>query len=307
VPGIKKSRVEKAIIKRIELCRVAPGQKVRLADYDTEWGGGELRDRCTKEELESLLTQDATRLAKAQDLLYAASSWACLIVFQAMDAAGKDSTIKHVMSGVNPQGCQVYSFKQPSAEELNHTFLWRCSKSLPERGRIGIFNRSHYEEVLVVKVHPEFLAAQRIPGAKPTKELWQARYEDINHFEQHLDRNGTRILKFFLHASKEVQRERFLKRLSHPKKHWKFSPQDVQERKYWDDYMRAYEACLTHTSTDWAPWHIIPADHKWVTRALVAEIIAREIEKLNLHYPQVDKEHREQFREARRLLQRKRI
>jgi PPK2 family polyphosphate:nucleotide phosphotransferase len=301
----KISQWEKTIRKRIEFCRVSPGQKVRLRDYDTEWGGADLRNRCTKEELESLLTQDVSRLAKAQDLLYAASSRALLVVFQAMDAAGKDSTIKHVMSGVNPQGCQVHSFKSPSAEELNHTFLWRCEKCLPERGRIGIFNRSHYEEVLVVKVHPELLTAQRIPDGKPTKEFWKARYDDINQFERHLDRNGTRIVKFFLHLSKGEQRKRFLKRLSEPKKYWKFSPSDVQERKYWDAYVDAYENCLSRTSTDWAPWHIIPADHKWVTRALVAEIITREVHKLDLRYPKVDKGLGKQFEAARSLLERK--
>jgi PPK2 family polyphosphate:nucleotide phosphotransferase len=305
--GSKESHGEKTIRKRIELCRVAAGRKVRLEDYDTEWGGGDLRDRCTKRELETLMTQDVSRLAKAQDLLAASSSWALLIVLQAMDAAGKDSTIKHVMSGVNPQGCQVYSFKRPSEEELKHTFLWRCSNSLPERGRIGIFNRSHYEDVLVVKVHPELLAAQRLPHAKPTKELWEARYDDINQFERHLERNGTRILKFFLHISKEEQRKRFLKRLSQPKKYWKFETSDAQERRYWQDYIEAYEQCLSHTSTDWAPWHIIPADHKWVTRALVGEIITREIGKLDLKYPKIDKALRKEFRETRRQLEQKKI
>jgi PPK2 family polyphosphate:nucleotide phosphotransferase len=303
----KGTQGEKTIRKRLELCRVAPGRRVRLEHFDTEWGGGDLRKRCTKRQLESLLTQDVTRLAKAQDLLSASSSWALLVVFQAMDAAGKDSTIKHVMSGVNPQGCRVHSFKTPSEEELKHTFLWRCSQVLPERGRIGIFNRSHYEDVLVVKVHPQLLRAQHIPHGKPDKAFWEARYDDINHFERHLDRSGTRILKFFLHISKEEQRKRFLKRLSRPKKYWKFSAADVHERRYWDDYVRAYEDCLTHTSTEWAPWHIIPADHKWLTRALVAEIVAREIQKLDLNYPKIDKDLRQQFREARRLLREKKI
>jgi len=303
----KETPGEKAIRKQIDLCRVAAGQKVRLADYDTEWGGGDLSDRRTRKELESLLTQDVGRLAKAQDLLYASSSWALLVVLQAMDAAGKDSTIKHVMSGVNPQGCQVYSFKPPSEEERKHTFLWRCAKALPERGRIGIFNRSHYEDVLVVKVHPELLTPHHIPGGKPTKEFWEARYDDINQFERHLTRNGTRIVKLFLHVSKKEQRKRFLKRLSQPKKYWKFSPDDVHERRFWDAYVDAYEECLSRTSTEWAPWHIIPADHKWVTRALVAEVISREIHKLDLHYPKVDKDLQKQFDEARGLLEQKKI
>jgi PPK2 family polyphosphate:nucleotide phosphotransferase len=307
VSASKESPAEKAIRKRIERCRVAPGRKVRLAQYDTEWGGADLRDRCTKKQLESLLTQDVSRLAEAQDLLYATSSWALLVVLQAMDAAGKDSTIKHVMSGVNPQGCQVYSFKPPSEEELKHTFLWRCTKALPERGRIGIFNRSHYEDVLVVRVHPELLAAQHLPAGKPSKEFWDARYDDINQFERHLVRNGTRIVKFFLHVSKKEQRKRFLNRLSQPRKYWKFSPQDIQERAYWDDYVDAYETCLSRTSTDWAPWHIIPADHKWVTRAFVGEIIASEIGKLDLHDPKVDPKLRKELNAARRLLERNEI
>src|SRR5580700_3766842 len=204
----KETNGEKAIRQRIDGCRITPGQKVRLSHFDTEWGGGDLRDRWTKRELESLLTQDVGRLARAQDLLYADASRALLIVFQAMDAAGKDSTIKHVMSGVNPTGCQVYSFKPPSGEELKHTFLWRCTQALPERGRIGIFNRSHYEDVLVVKVHPELLQSQHIPKGKPQKDFWGARYDDINNFERHLDRNGTRIVKFFLHVSKAEQGKR---------------------------------------------------------------------------------------------------
>jgi PPK2 family polyphosphate:nucleotide phosphotransferase len=307
VPDKKQLEGEKAVLRQIQSCRVAPRHKVRLAQYDTEWGGADLRDGCTKKQLKALLTQDVTRLAQAQDLLYASSSWALLVVLQAMDAAGKDSTIKHVMSGVNPQGCQVYSFKPPSEEELKHTFLWRCAKALPERGRIGIFNRSHYEDVLVVKVHPELLAAQHVPGGKRHQDFLQARYDDINQFERHLVRNGTRILKFFLHISKEEQRKRFLKRLSQPKKYWKFSPSDVHERRYWDDYVDAYEACLTHTSTEWALWHVIPADHKWVMRALVAEIITREIRNLDLHYPKVDGNRRKEFKEARKLLEGKKI
>ena len=221
-----------------------------------------------------------------------------------MDAAGKDSTIKHVMSGVNPQGCQVYSFQHPSHEELQHDFMWRCARVLPERGRIGIFNRSYYEEVLIVKVHPDLVKAQRIPDADPgKKKFWQGRYEDINHFERHLTRNGMVILKFFLHISKEEQRRRFLERLNDPAKHWKFSPADVAERAYWDEYMRAYEDALTETSTDWAPWYVIPADHKWVTRALVATAVVRVIRALDLRYPEPTPQLREQIAEALRLLE----
>jgi PPK2 family polyphosphate:nucleotide phosphotransferase len=235
--------------------------------------------------------------------LYAADTWSVLVIFQAMDAAGKDSTIKHVMSGVNPQGCQVFSFKHPSAEELDHTFLWRCTKALPERGRIGIFNRSYYEEVLIVRVHPELLEAQRIPGARPSKSFWAARYEDINCFERHLHRGGTLILKFFLNLSKEEQRRRFLQRIDNREKHWKFSPSDVAERAHWRDYMRAYEQMLSATSTRWAPWHVIPADHKWVTRALVAKIMTTAIEGLGLDYPQVSAEKRAQIEAARATLE----
>jgi len=288
----------------IDKCRVRPGRRVRLNDYDTSRGGEKLRKKYSKRQLESLLLQDITKLATAQELLYAADSWSVLLILQAMDAAGKDGTIKHVMSGVNPQGCQVSAFKQPSAEELDHTFLWRCMKALPERGRIGIFNRSYYEEVLVVKVHRELLAAEHLPNGKPVKELWQARYDDINRFERHLVRNGTLILKFFLHVSKEEQRKRFLDRINVPEKHWKFSPADIQERQFWDEYMRAYEDCLSFTNTDWAPWYIVPADHKSVTRTLVAAILTRAIAKLNLEYPRVTKERLKQIKEAKRQLER---
>jgi PPK2 family polyphosphate:nucleotide phosphotransferase len=207
------------------------------------------------------------------------------------------------MSGVNPQGCQVYSFKNPSSEELDHTFLWRCMKALPERGRIGIFNRSYYEEVLIVKVHPEIVASQRLPDGKPSKSFWAARYEDIVNFERHLARNGTLILKFFLNVSRQEQRERFLARLNDPAKHWKFSATDLAESEYWDDYMAAYEECLTATSTPWAPWHIVPADHKWVTRAIVAKIITQAIEALDLKYPTVTPEKLKRIEESRAKLE----
>jgi PPK2 family polyphosphate:nucleotide phosphotransferase len=243
------------------------------------------------------------KLADAQELLYADDRYAILIVFQAMDAAGKDSTIKHVMTGINPQGCQVFSFKKPSDEELDHTFLWRCMTRLPERGRIGIFNRSYYEEVLVVKVHPELLDAQRLPTRKRGKGFWKARYQDINSFERHLVRNGTIVLKFFLNVSKEEQKKRFLERLNRPEKNWKFSPIDVAESKSWPDYMKAYEDAINATSTPWAPWYIIPADHKWITRALVADILCRTICSLDLCTPALKDKDDKQIEVARRILE----
>ena len=288
----------------LEMIRVKPGKKFRLMDHDPAWAGE--KDMPKKERkafAKKTLSEDVTALAEAQDLLYAANSHSILLVFQAMDAAGKDSTIKHVMSGVNPQGCQVFSFKHPSNEELSHNFLWRYAKSLPERGRIGIFNRSYYEEVLIVKVHPEILANQRVPGIKPTKNCWQDRYDDINHFEQHLTRNGTVILKFFLNLSKEEQCKRFLARLDDPTKHWKFSDSDMKERGYWDGYLSAYEDCLSATSSEWAPWHVIPADHKWVSRALIAHVVTTAIAKLDLKYPDVPPAKREQIEEARKQLE----
>lgn len=287
-----------------ELVRVKPGKKFRLKDHDPAWAGDPNKSKKERKSFaEKNLTEDVSALAKAQDLLYAANTYSVLLIFQAMDAAGKDSTIKHVMSGVNPQGCQVFSFKHPSAEELQHNFLWRYAKCLPERGRIGIFNRSYFEEVLVVKVHPEILANQRIPGAKPNDDFWQARYDDINAFERHLAQNGTVILKFFLHLSKEEQRLRFLQRLEDPNKHWKFSDSDMKERGFWDTYMDAFEECLSETSTQWAPWHIIPADHKWVTRAFVAKIIASTIEGLDMKYPSVPPEKKQQIAAAKKTLE----
>ncbi|MEX2141084.1 MAG: polyphosphate kinase 2 family protein [Pirellulales bacterium] len=284
--------------------RAPDGKKIRLADYDPAWAGDEdVPKKQRKEVAEDLLDQQVDALAEAQKLLYAADTWSLLIILQAMDAAGKDGTIKHVMSGVNPQGCQVFSFKRPSAEELDHNFLWRCWKAAPERGRIGIFNRSYYEEVLVVRVHPEFLAAQRLPEQELGDEFWHSRYDDINCFERHLTRNGTAILKFFLHVSKEEQRQRFLARLEEPEKHWKFSAQDVAERAHWDNYMRAFEDAIGATSTKWAPWYIIPADHKWVSRALVANIITATIKSLNLEYPKIDRDQRAEMAAARRMLE----
>jgi PPK2 family polyphosphate:nucleotide phosphotransferase len=279
---------------------------VRLRRFDPGWAGqGEFKD-LTRDDLKararSFLDSNVADLAEAQENLYAADQHAVLIVFQALDAAGKDGTIKHVMSGVNPQGCQVFSFKQPSAEELDHNFLWRYMKALPERGRIGIFNRSYYEDVLVVRVHPELLESQRLPGARDNGKFWRERYDDINRFERHLARNGTLVLKFFLNISKKEQRARFIARLEDPEKQWKFSLGDLEERQYWDRYQDAYAQMLSHTSTPWAPWWVIPADHKWVMRALVAGIITRSIAKLGDRPPELSDEQRRRLRAARRQL-----
>ncbi|MES2791327.1 MAG: polyphosphate kinase 2 family protein [Planctomycetota bacterium] len=288
-----------------KMCLVTPGKKLKLKKHDPQWAGDEdVPQKERRQQAEKLLAQDVNELAEAQDILYAANSWSLLVIFQAMDAAGKDGTIKHVMSGVNPQGCQVHSFKQPSPEELDHDFLWRCSKALPERGRIGIFNRSYYEEVLIVKVHPELITNQRIPGARPDKKsFWEARYSDINAFEEHLSRNGTRIVKFFLNVSKEEQRRRFLERATDSKKHWKFSPQDVAERRHWDEYMEAYEQMLTATSTEQAPWYVIPADEKWICRAIVAKVLTHTVAELNLQYPEVPEKLRLEIEEGRKQLE----
>jgi PPK2 family polyphosphate:nucleotide phosphotransferase len=288
----------------IEMCRVPPGKRIKLKDYDPAWAGDkDLPKEERKQIAREALTEDTTALADAQDVLYAADSWSILIIFQAMDAAGKDSTIKHVMAGVNPQGVDVRSFKHPSAKELDHNFLWRYAQALPERGRIGIFNRSYFEDVLIVKVHPELVPPQRLPDAKVNKSFWENRYEDINNFERHISRNGTVVLKFFLNVSKEEQRKRFLERIEKPDKHWKFSPGDVVERGYWDDYMAAYEDAISATSTKWAPWFIVPADHKWVTRAVVALVIADSIRKLDLNYPEVTPEMEQEIQKAKKQLE----
>jgi PPK2 family polyphosphate:nucleotide phosphotransferase len=287
----------------IDAVRVPPGKKMRLKDHDPSWAGDKKSPKAERKQFaQEQLTQDLDALSASQEKLYAANTYSILLIMQAMDAAGKDSTIKHVMTGVNPQGCQVYSFKHPSAQELQHNFMWRYARTLPERGRIGIFNRSYYEEVLIVKVHPELVQAERLPNGKVNDKFWQARYEDINAFEHHLTRNGTVILKFFLNLSKDEQRRRFLERLDNADKHWKFSDSDLAERGYWDDYMRAYEDCLSATSTEWAPWHVIPANHKWVSRALVAHIIATTIEALDLKYPEVTPQMRERIEAARKEL-----
>jgi PPK2 family polyphosphate:nucleotide phosphotransferase len=278
---------------------VAPGKKARLRQFDPDFTG----DFAGKGDARDALKADIKRLAEYQEILYAQNSRALLLVFQAMDAAGKDSAIKHVMSGVNPQGCQVFSFKAPSAEELDHDFMWRCLKVLPERGRIGIFNRSYYEEVLVVRVHPEFLEAQRLPGKPGGERFWRDRFEDINAIEKYLVRNGISIVKFFLNVSRGEQKKRFLDRIERQEKNWKFSMGDIKERAHWDAYMDAYEDMLTHTSTEWAPWYVIPANHKWFTRAVVADVIVRTLKSLDLEYPETDPGHIKELDEARTILE----
>ncbi|MBI5648784.1 MAG: polyphosphate kinase 2 family protein [Ignavibacteriae bacterium] len=273
-------------------------EKRKLKDFDPDFTG----HFTEKEEALGKLREDIEELATLQDVLYAQNTYAMLLIFQAMDAAGKDGTIKHVMSGVNPQGCQVYSFKAPSAEELDHDYLWRCMKALPERGRIGIFNRSYYEEVLVTRVHPEIIDRQQLPAEAKKGDVWKRRYEEINNIEEYLVRNGIVILKFFLNVSKKEQKKRFLERLQRPEKNWKFSINDAKERQHWDAYMDAYEAMLNATSTKHAPWYVIPADHKWFTRAAVADIIVRRLRDLDLSYPEVDELHRAELRKAEEML-----
>jgi PPK2 family polyphosphate:nucleotide phosphotransferase len=291
----------------IDRLRVPPDEKVRLKDYPTGWEQSKelkaLGKDVVKERASQELEEGRARLAKAQELLYADGRRAVLVVLQAMDAAGKDSTIKHVMSGVNPQGCQVHSFKGPSDDELRHTFLWRSMLRLPARGMIGVFNRSYYEDVLIVKVHPELLDGQGLPPGKRGKKFWAGRYDDVNAFERHLDRNGTTIVKFFLHVSKAEQKRRFLERLDRPEKHWKFSPADLAERARWDDYTDAYESALSATSTEHAPWYVVPADDKWATRALVVDILTTTIRGLDLRYPEVTDAQRAALEEARRRLE----
>ncbi len=276
-----------------------PG-KFRIQDVDPADTGG-LK---SKERAQGLLERGIARLAELQEKLYADDRWALLVILQAMDAAGKDSTIKHVMSGVNPQGCQVYSFKAPSAEELDHDFLWRAMRCMPERGRIGIFNRSYYEEVLIVRVHPEILATERIPPSLVTRRIWRERFEDINAFERYLGRNGIQVLKFFLHVSKEEQRRRFLSRLDEPAKNWKFSLADVHEREHWDAYMEAYEDMIRNTASRYSPWFVVPADHKWFTRLVVADAVVDALERLHVALPKLDEGKRRELADARKALER---
>ncbi|HZZ70860.1 MAG TPA: polyphosphate kinase 2 family protein [Pirellulales bacterium] len=288
----------------LDSCRIRPDKKFRWKDFDPTWAGEKRIPKAKRRATaEKLLSDEVQDLAAAQELLYAANRWSVLVILQALDTAGKDGTIKHVMSGVNPQGCQVYSFKVPTSEELSHNYLWRCMKVLPERGHIGIFNRSYYEEVLVVKVHPQLLKNERIPHAKAGAKLWQQRYEEINQFEQHLSRNGTRIVKFFLNISKREQRKRLMARIDDPTKHWKFSAGDLVERANWDDYQAAYAEAISATSTEAAPWYVIPANHKWVARALVATILAKTIDDLKLEYPTVSPEMKQQIKASKKQLE----
>lgn len=278
---------------------VPPGKKIRLKNYDPGYTGRFKSKKAARKKLE----QDIKKLAEYQDVLYAQNIYGVLLVFQALDAAGKDSAIKHVMSGVNPQGCQVFSFKAPSAEDLDHDYLWRYAQDMPERGRIGIFNRSYYEEILVVRVHPDILGKQQLPPqVKKDSSIWKDRFEQINNFEKYLSENGIVIIKFFLNVSKKEQKRRFLERISLPDKNWKFSATDAQERRYWNAYRKAYEDVFNHTSTKWAPWYVIPADHKWFTRVAIADIIVSRIKALKLSYPTVTKERKQSLLKVKRTL-----
>lgn len=276
-----------------------PGKKHLVSDFDSSFTGD-----LSKQDAKEQLAKDIEKLSKLQSMLYAQDRYSILIIFQAMDAAGKDGTIKHVMSGINPQGCQVYSFKQPSAEELDHDYLWRINRSLPERGRIGIFNRSHYEDVLIAKVHPEIILPNKLPGVETVNDIdpdfWKRRYRQINDFERYLTENGTIVLKFFLNVSKAEQKNRFMERLDDASKNWKFSSADIKERQFWEDYMNAYADVLTETSTDLAPWYVIPADNKWFMRYAVGRIICDRMQQLDLHYPKLSKEGLERLEECKK-------
>ena len=278
--------------------RVDDGKHFQLKDFDPA-DTGPLR---SEEHGNEKLQKDVARLEDLQGKLYAQDRWAVLLIFQALDAAGKDGTIKHVMSGMNPEGCQVYSFKAPSEAELQHDFLWRTTQHLPERGHIGIFNRSYYEEVLVVRVHSQLLKNEKLPPPLVTKDIWKERFEDIRNFERHMSRNGTVIRKFFLHLSKKEQKARFLARLDEPKKNWKFSADDIREREYWDDYQDAFEQMIRHTATKHAPWYVVPADNKWFTHVVVAAAIVETLEELGLSYPKVDAAKRKELQAARQTL-----
>ena len=280
--------------------RVTDGRKFRLKDIDP----GDTGKARSKQEAQDLLDRGIKWLSAEQEKLYATDSWSLLLIFQAMDAAGKDGTIKHVMSGVNPQGCQVHSFKAPTSDDIDHDFLWRCSKVMPERGRIGIFNRSYYEEVLVVRVHPEFLMKQKLPSNLIGKNIWAERFEDIRNFEKYQSRQGTVIRKFFLHVSREEQQRRFLSRLEQKEKNWKFSAADIAERAHWDKYMAAYEDMIRQTATEEAPWFVVPADNKWFTRTVVAAVIVDALHSLKLQFPKVDKSKRKELEAIEAALKR---
>jgi PPK2 family polyphosphate:nucleotide phosphotransferase len=280
--------------------RVTNGSKFRLKDIDPG-DTLDLKDE-DKEQAKEALTKGIETLAELQDMLYAQDQWSVLLIFQALDAAGKDGAIKHVMSGINPQGCQVFSFKGPSAEELDHDYLWRCMKCLPERGRIGIFNRSYYEETTAVRVHPEFLHGQKLPKKLFSDKIWDHRFKDISNFERYLSHNGVVVRKFFLHLSKGEQKKRFLARLDRPDKNWKFSINDAKERGYWRDYMKAYEDTICNTASDYAPWYVVPADNKWFTRIVVAAAVIETLADLDLAYPSVSKEKHKELDAARQAL-----
>src|SRR5271169_5436925 len=298
---LRKEFLEPAFHKCVDPFRIVKGKGFRLKNFDPGDTRGLSLD---KGDAAELLERITTWLSEMQDMLYAQDRWSVLLVFQSMDAAGKDSTIKHVMSGVNPQGCQVFSFKQPSSEDLSHDFLWRYFKCLPERGRIGIFNRSYYEEVLVVRVHPDILKRQKLPPASIGKRIWDERLADIAHFEDYLTRQGTIILKFFLHVSRKEQKKRFLERLDRPEKHWKFSAADIRERRFWDDYMFAFEEAIQATASKHAPWYVVPADNKWFTRLVVAAAIVDAVENLDLSYPRIDSAKKKELVAARAALTR---
>ena len=297
---MKLKEVVKRARKIAEPFRVSDGKAFRMKEIDP----GDTLSFSTedKTEAEAALAAGVKALATFQDMLYAQDRWAVLLIFQAMDAAGKDGVIKHVMSGVNPQGCQVFSFKAPSSEDLNHDYLWRCMKNLPERGRIGIFNRSYYEETLVVRVHRDLLEKQRLPRDVVTKRIWKDRFRDIRAFERYLSHNGTVIRKFFLNVSKAEQKKRFMERLDNADKNWKFSGSDAQERGFWDQYMDAYEETIRETATGFAPWYVVPADNKWFTRLVVAEAVIEALASLGLKYPKVDDRQREALLHARKAL-----
>jgi PPK2 family polyphosphate:nucleotide phosphotransferase len=289
---------DKRIEKLIDRLIARPGRTISLKDYDPKYTA-KITDKAVAADL---LQRGVQELARQQDKLYAQNTYSLLVIFQAMDAAGKDGTIKHVMSGVNPQGCQVFAFKAPSAEERDHDYLWRSMRALPERGRIGIHNRSYYEEVLVARVHEDILQGQQLPPDRKGKGIWRERFEQIVNFERYLVENGIVVLKFYLHVSKDEQKKRFLERIDDPAKNWKFSALDVRERQHWRDYMRAYEDVFTHTSTRWAPWYIVPADNKWFMRLAVAAIMYRTLQQLELAYPKVGAEHLGDLQKARELL-----